>query len=80
MFPQSSVTLYVLVTIYGDAEHPVPPLFVSFKCVTVGVASQLSASSVITVISGAGTLAIHCTPSGAGFHAVGAVLSIAVIV
>ena len=75
MFPQSSVTLYVLVTMYGDPVQPVPPLFVSLRCVTVGVASQLSASSVTTVISGAGTLAIHCTPSGAGFDAVGAVLS-----
>ena len=60
---------------YAEAEQPVPPLLLSLKCVTVGVTSQLSASVVTTVISGAGTLAIHCTPSGAGFNAVGAVLS-----
>ena len=60
---------------YGDAVHPVPPLLVSPICVTVGVASQLSASVVTTLISGAGTPAIHCTSTDVGFDAVGAVLS-----
>src|SRR4030042_1577193 len=80
LLPQSSVTLYVLVTMYGLAVHPAPPLFTSLTKATVGVASQLSASSVTTVISGAGTSAMHCTFMGAGLLAVGLVLSTAVIV
>ena len=55
--------------------QPVPPLLLSLKCVTVGVASQLSASPITTDTSGTGTSAIHCMLIGAGFDAVGAVLS-----
>src|SRR4030065_379262 len=80
LLPQSSVTLYVLVTMYGLAVHPAPPLFTSLTKATVGVASQLSASSVTTMISGAGPSAMHCTFTGAGLLAVGLVLSTAVIV
>src|SRR4030042_366161 len=80
LFPQSSVTLYVLVTMYGLAVHPAPPLFTSLTKATVGVASQLSASSFTTVISGTGTSAMHCTFTGAGLDAVGLVLSTAVMV
>src|SRR5678815_5668030 len=46
---------------------------------TTGV-EQLSASSVTTVISGAGTLAIHCTVTGAGLEAVGKISSFTVMV
>jgi hypothetical protein len=47
---------------------------------TVGAGSQLSASSITTLISGAGISAMHCTLTGAGLEAVGLVLSIAVMV
>src|SRR5688572_32657052 len=76
LFPQSSITGYVLVTMYGSKTQAAPPLFASLTKLTVGVASQLSASPTTTLTSGAGTLAIHCTPIGAGFEAVGAVLSL----
>src|SRR5688500_18280168 len=64
-FPHASVTLYVLVIISGQ----VLPSDTSFTKATTGFAVQLSASSVTTVMSGAGSA--HCTASGAGLLAVG---------
>src|SRR4030042_1000729 len=61
---------------YGLAVHPAPPLFKSLTKATVGVASQLSASSFTTVISGTGTSAMHCTFTGAGLDAVGSTDSV----
>ncbi len=47
---------------------------------TTGFAVQLSASSVTTVISEAGTSKIHSTVTGNGLLAVGFVMSLTVIV
>jgi hypothetical protein len=58
VFPQASVTRYILVAMNGLAGHPAPPLFVLLNNVTVGVL-QLSASLMTTSGSGAGTLATH---------------------
>jgi len=55
VFPQSSVTLYVLVITSGQ----VLPFDTSDTNATTGAAVQLSASSVTTVISSAGTSPIH---------------------
>ena len=65
VLPHASVTLYVLVMISGHV-----PLDASLTKATTGT-EQLSASSVTTVMSGAGTSPIHCTVIGAGFDAVG---------
>src|SRR5436189_5280748 len=66
LLPHASVTLYVLVIMIGHV-----PLDTSLTCVTVIGPVQLSASSVTTVRSGAGTSAIHATVTGAGLLAVG---------
>ena len=79
VLPQASVTRYILVAINGLAGQPVPPLFVLLNRVTVGVL-LLSASSMTTNGSGAGTLATHCTDVGAGLLAVGGVVSVILIV
>ena len=46
---------------------------------TVGLAVQLSASSVTTVTSGAGTSATHSTLMSGGLEAVGSVVSLMII-
>jgi hypothetical protein len=74
--PQSSVTLYVLVIVSGHVR----PSETSETHATTGAAVQLSASSVTTVISGAGTSVAHSTLIGAGLLAVGSVTSLIVIV
>ena len=52
----------------------------SETCATTGTAVQLSASSMTTLISGVGTSKIHSTLIAVGFEAVGAVMSLTVIV
>ena len=74
--PQSSVTLYVLVMVSGQ----VFPSDTSPWWVTVGLAVQLSASSVTTVTSTAGTSPIHSTFTATGLEAVGLVMSLTVMV
>src|SRR5688500_19680416 len=76
--PHPSVTRYTLVTMYGLFAQPVPPLLFSLNNVTVGDASQLSASSVTPLGSEAGISSMHCTSVAAGSLAVGLVLSTAV--
>ena len=56
------------------------PLDTSPTCVTVIGPVQLSASSVTTVTSGAGTSAIHATVTGAGLLAVGGISSLIVMI
>ena len=56
------------------------PSLTSETKATTGAAVQLSASSVTTVISAAGTSAAHSTLTGAGLLAVGGVTSLIVIV
>jgi len=56
------------------------PSLTSLTKATVGAAVQLSASSVTTVISGAGTSPEHWTLTGAGLLAVGSTVSSTVIV
>ena len=67
----ASVTLYVLVIISGLD----PPSLESLTNTTIGLAVQLSASSVTTVLSDAGTSPIHSTVTAAGLLAVGSSLS-----
>ena len=55
------------------------PSLASLTHATTGAAVQLSASSVTTVISGAGTSAAHSTLIGAGLLAVGSVTSLIVM-
>ncbi len=56
------------------------PSLTSFTNATTGFAVQLSASSVTTVISEAGTATEHSTTIGRGLLAVGCVTSSTVIV
>ncbi len=56
------------------------PSLTSFTNATTGFAVQLSASSVTTVISVAGTSKIHSIATGNGLLAVGFVMSPTVIV
>jgi hypothetical protein len=56
------------------------PSLTSLTKATTGLTVQLSASSVTTVTSGAGTLAAHSTLIGNGLLAVGGVISFIVIV
>lgn len=74
--PHPSVTLYVLVIVSGQ----VAPSVASLTKATANAAGQLSASSVITLTSGAGTSAMQSTVTGAGLEAVGGVMSLIVIV
>ena len=66
-FPQSSVTEYILVIVSG---LKFPSLDWETKA-TIGLAVQLSASSITTVGFGAGTSSIHSKLTVAGFEAVG---------
>ena len=75
-FPQSSEMLYVLIIV---PSHEIE-LGTSLTNATIGLTVQLSASSVTTVISAAGTSPIHSTVTGAGLEAVGLVVSSTVIV
>lgn len=67
---QASVTLYVLVTVWAQGV----PLVTSLTNATVIGPTQLSASVVTTLTSTGGKLP-HETVTGAGFEAVGAVVS-----
>ena len=75
LLPQESVTLYVLVITSGQEF----PSLTSLTNATVGV-PQLSASSVTTLMSTAGTSSIHSTFTATGLLAVGSVISLTVIV
>src|SRR5881275_2900771 len=75
LLPQSSLTEYVLVTIYGFCTVPAPPLFWSPTKATIGFALQLSCSLVTTVMLAAGISLIHLTLTAVGLLAVGLVLS-----
>src|SRR5437763_16102541 len=79
-FPYTTLFRSVRVTMYGSRGQPAPPLFTSPANVTLGTAVQLSASSVTTLTSGAGSFAMHWKDNGVGLLAVGFVLSITVIV
>ena len=74
--PQSSVTLYVRVMVSGQ----VFPSEASETNETIGIAVQLSAASVTTETSAAGTSLIQSTVIPAGFEAVGGVISLTVMV
>ena len=74
--PQSSVTLYVRVMVSGQ----VFPSDTSSTKETTGETVQLSAASVTTEISAAGTSLIHSTVIPAGFEAVGGVISLTIMV
>ena len=74
MLPAQSVTLYVLVTTSSAPSHNAL-VTSSLIHVTVKSPSQLSASSVTTVTSGAGTSLKHSTPISLGLLAVGGVTS-----
>ena len=74
--PQSSDTLYVRVMVSGQ----VFPSEASETNETIGIAVQLSAASVTTETSAAGTSLTHSTVSPIGFEAVGGVISLTVMV
>src|SRR5688572_33493773 len=80
LFPQSSVTRYVLVTMYGSKTQPAPPLFASLTKLTVGVASQLSASPTTTLKIGRASCSIRFKITDVGLLAMGSISSTAVIV
>ena len=72
LLPQASVNLYVLTVV---SVQPTSPGVPSLTKATVGV-PQLSASPVTTAMSGAGNVPLQPDNiTGAGFDAVGGVLS-----